>query len=117
MRAELGQLLVKGMNGGCSSCGWGKTRSDMYRLLHSEYGPLVMLEVPISDIIEKMETVPSADMERTYHSNGSRGYWHEAPTHSETLPGKLETMKKKASICLDCVRSGDAATSCRFQHE
>jgi hypothetical protein len=46
-----------------------------------------------------------------------RGYYHEAPTHSETLAGKLETMKKKIGIYLDCIRSSDAATPCRFQYE
>jgi hypothetical protein len=76
-----------------------------------------MLKVPISDIVKKMENVLSEDMERTHHSENYRRYYHKAPTHSETLPGKLETMKKKASICLDCVRSGDAATPCRFQHK
>jgi hypothetical protein len=113
MRAELGQLLIEGMNASCS-CGWGKNRSDKYKLLHSQYGPLEMLEVPISDIVKEMEKVSTEDMKRTRHSGS---YFHEALTHGETLPEKLETMKKKASICLDCVRSGDAATPCRFQHE
>jgi hypothetical protein len=120
MRAELCQLLKDGINfiGGCSSCGWGKNRSDKYKILQSEYGPLRMIEVPISEIIKSMEAVSCDDMARTYHSAGSyRGYYHEAPTHSETLAGKLETIKKKVSICLDCVRSSDAATPCRFQHE
>lgn len=116
MRAELGQLLIKGMNAGCS-CGWGKNRSDKYTLLHSEYGPLGMLEVPILDIVKEMEKVSTEDMKQTYHSGSFGSYYHKAPTHGETLPGELETMKKKASICLDCVRSGDAATPCRFQHE
>jgi hypothetical protein len=113
MRAELGQLLIKGKNAGCS-CGWGKNRSDKYTLLHFQYGPLGMLEVPISDIVKEMEKVSTEDMKRTRRSSGC---YHEALTYSETLPGKLETMKKKASICFDCVRSGDAATPCRFQHE
>jgi hypothetical protein len=116
MRAELSQLLIEGKNAGCS-CGWGKNRSDKYTLLLSEYGPLVMLKVPISDIVKKMEKVSSEDMEKKYHSESYRGYYHEALTHGETLPGKLETMKRKASICLDCVRSGNGATPCRFQHE
>ena len=94
-----------------------KNRSDKYTLLLSEYGPFEMLKVPISDLVKKMENVSSEDIERTYHSRDYKGYYYEAPTNGETLPGKLETMKKKASICLDCVRSGDAATPCRFQHE
>jgi hypothetical protein len=119
MRAELCQLLKDGIDfiGGCSSCGWGKNRSDKYKILLSEYGPLKMLEVPISDIIKKMEKVSCEDMERTYHSGSYHGYYHEAPIHGKTLPGKLESIKKKVSICLDCVQSSDAATPCRFQHE
>jgi hypothetical protein len=116
MRAELSQLLINGKNAGCS-CGWGKNCSDTYTLLLSEYGPLKMLEVPLSDIIKKMEKVSYKDMERTWHVGNVRNYYHEAPIHGETFPGKLRTIKTKASICLDCVRSSDAATPCRFQHE
>jgi hypothetical protein len=115
MRAELSQLLFEGKNSGCS-CGWGKNRSNKYALLLLNW-PLEMLEVSISDVVERMEKVSCEDMERTYHSSTYGGYYHEAPIHGETLSGKLETMKKKVSICLDCVRSDDAATSCRFQHE
>lgn len=78
-----------------------------------------MLEVPISDIIEQMKIFSSKDMGKTWHmgTGGGRGYYHEAPTYGETLPGKLKSIKKKVSIYLDCVGSGDAATPCRFQHE
>lgn len=100
MRAELSQLLINGKNAGCS-CGWGKNCSDTYTLLLSEYGPLKMLEVPLSDIIKKMEKVSYEDMERAWHAEIPRGYYHEA----RDFPGKLKTMKKKGSICLDCVRS------------
>jgi hypothetical protein len=121
MRAEVCQLLKDGINfvGGCSACDRGKNRSDKYKILQSDYGPLKMLEVPISEIIEKMKAVSCEDMARTYHSSilSHQSYYHEAPTYSETLAGKLETIKKKVGICLDCVRSSDAATPCRFQHE
>jgi hypothetical protein len=112
IRAELSQLLINGKNAGCS-CGWGKNCSDTYTLLLSEYGPLKMLEVPLSDIIKKMEKVSYEDMERAWHAEIPRGYYHEA----RDFPGKLKTIKKKVGICLDCVRSSDAATPCRFQHE
>jgi hypothetical protein len=117
MRAEVCQLLKDGINfvGGCSACDKGKNRSDKYKILQSDYGPLKMLKVPISEIIEKMKAVSCEDMARTYHSD-IRGYYHEAPTYSETLARKLETIKKKVGICLDCVRSSDAATPCRFQY-
>ncbi len=119
MRAELCQLLKDGINfvGGCSNCSRGKNCSDKYKILQSDYRPLKMLEVPILEIIEKMKAVSCEDIARTYHSSSFRGYYPKAPTRSETLVGKLETIKKKVSICLDCVQSSDVITPCRFQHE
>lgn len=118
MRAELGQFLTDGKNTRCS-CGWGKEFDGKYGLLLSKYGPLKMLEVPILDIVNNIEKVSSEHIERGWHSGyGSNdSYYHEASSHSEKVTRKLETMKKKAGICFDCVRSGDAATPCRFQHE
>ena len=113
MRAELVHLMVKWMNGRCE-CGWGENRSNKYKSIFSNYGPLKVLEVPLLDIIKKMEMVPSE--ERKYHSGSYHGFYHE-PTSEETLPGQLEPMKKKASICLDCIQSGTTATPCNFQHE
>jgi hypothetical protein len=104
MRAELSELLIEGMNGTCS-CGWGKHRSDKYKALHSQCRPLRMLEDPISDIVKKMEKISCEDIERTYHSSSYNGYYHEAATHDTKLLGKLKIVKKRASICLDCVRS------------
>lgn len=70
-----------------------------------------MLEVPMADIITKMEKVSTEDMGRTYCSDKSsyRSYYHEPLPYSETLLRKLDTMGKKASICIDCVRSIGAA--------
>ena len=72
-----------------------------------------MLKVLISEIIKKMKAVSCEDIARTYHSS-IRGYYYKALTYSETLAGKLETIKKKVGICLDCVRSNNAATPYRF---
>lgn len=117
MRVELNQLLVTGKNGVCS-CGWAKTRSDKYEQLLLDYEPLKMFDVPLSEIIEKMEKVSCEDMDTRFHPPENwGGYYHKVPTYGETLPAKLETLKKKASICLDCVQSIDVARSCRFQHE
>ena len=114
MRAELGQLMNKWANDRCS-CGWAENRSTKYKVLHTEYGPLRMLEVPIVDIVKKMEAVPNE--ERKYHSSNYRSYYHEV-TDKETLPGQLKPMKKKASICVDCVRNDTtAAVPCKFPHE
>ena len=115
MRAELSQLFVNGREP--CSCGWGKESSAKYKLLISKYGQMEMLDVPISDIIKKMENDSCEEKERVLHTESKyNSYWHHAQIHSETFPGKLKTMEKKASICLDCIRSSDAATPCRFQH-
>jgi len=116
MRAEVCQLLKDRINfvGGCFDCSRGKNRSNKYKILQSDYGPLKTLEVPISEIIEKMKAVSCEDIARTYYSSSYSGYYHKALTYSETLAGKLEFIKKKVSICLDCVQSSDTATPCRF---
>lgn len=117
---ELGHLMNKWIHAGCYSdyCHWGRKRSEKYKLLQSNYGPLRLLEAPISDIIKDMEAVPWEDVGRTYHSHtgagGIRGFHHEPPT---SFAGELEALKNKVAICIDCVRSGNATTSCRFQHE
>jgi hypothetical protein len=113
-RADVGQLLVDGIRAACD-CGWGKNRGNNYELIRSSNGPSKMLEVPILDIIHKMEEVSTEDMKPVM----CKKLWreHEIPTHSETLSGKLEAMRKKVGICLDCIRSRDATTSCRFQHK
>jgi hypothetical protein len=116
MRAELCQLLINGKGAGCS-CGWAKNRSVQYALLLSEYEPLRMLGVPISDIVKKMVKVSSQDVESKYHSTNHNAYWHEAQTDGGTFPGKLENIKRKASICFDCLRTGGITTSCKFQHK
>ena len=110
LRVDLCQLLISGKRGNCK-CGWGKTYSGKYGLLLVEYMPIKMLEVPMADIITNMEQVSTEDMERTYCGDRSsyRIYYHEPLPYSETLLGKLDTMKKKASICIDCVRSIGAA--------
>lgn len=91
------------MDLGCK-CGWHKMRSKRYKSLQSEYGPLKMLKVPISEIIGKMEAVPE-ETERKCCSEGYR--YHEIPTSKETFQARLEAMEKKASICLDQVHGKD----------
>jgi len=108
LRAELCQLLIRGKRDGCK-CGWGKTRSEKYGLILVEYMPIKMLEVPMAGIITKMENVSPEDMEERYCGVSSYNYRHAPLPYRETLLGKLDTMKKKARICIDCVRSICAA--------
>ena len=117
MRAEISQLLFKWADTGCS-CGWSKNRGEKYTLLQSEYQPLKIIEVPVLEIIDNMKAISTEDMERKYHSDRQRGgYYHETPPYEETLLGRLESMKRKPGICLDCIRTDTAMESCRFQHE
>ena len=60
-----------------------------------------------------MKAVLCEDMARIYYLD-IHSYYHKALTYSETLTGKLETIKKKVSICLNYVRSSDATTPYRF---
>ena len=61
-----------------------------------------MLEVSISPMIAEMKTISCEEIARKYHSGG--GYYHEAPTYSETLAGKLDAIKKRVRIGRDCAR-------------
>ncbi|PVH92247.1 hypothetical protein DM02DRAFT_701032 [Periconia macrospinosa] len=104
-RAELCDLLIRGKDG--CKCGWGKTRSEKYGLLLAEYMPIKMLDTSMADIITKMEQVSTEDMGKTYCTERSsyRSYYHEPLPYRKTLLGMLDAMKKRTSICIDCVRS------------
>lgn len=116
MRAEISQMLFKWANTGCS-CGWRRNHGEQYELLRLDYSPLKIIEVPMLEIIDKMKAISTEDMKRTYHDGKWGGYYHEAPPYEETLLGMLKRMERRASICLDCVRTDTAMESCRFQHE
>ncbi|EHK18379.1 uncharacterized protein TRIVIDRAFT_225695 [Trichoderma virens Gv29-8] len=124
LRAEVGEILLKEAENSCS-CGWGKSRSSRYRDLLSEYTPLKMLEAPISQVIERIKTVSKDCMKRELHqapsgfgsSTYAKSYYHEPAEYITALAEKVETAKRRASICLDCVRSNGGTESCRFKHE
>ncbi|KAK4153163.1 hypothetical protein C8A00DRAFT_15587, partial [Chaetomidium leptoderma] len=110
MRAELAELLWTDTS---CQCGWNKLLKERYDVLQGTYSPLKWLEVPISRILGKMKVAPE-ELERKRCSSGYYTF-HEVPTVQDTFQGKLEAMKKKASICLDCVHD-EEAKSCRFKH-
>jgi len=118
MRAELYELLSTDIS--CKNCGWNILRTEIFKSLQAIYTPLRWLEVPISEIACKMGVAPE-EGKKKYCGQRQMGptyypFYHEAPTRQNTFHGKLETMKKKASICLDCVR-GQEAKPCRFEHD
>jgi hypothetical protein len=92
-------------------CGWGRTRGGKYRLILVNYMPIKMLEVPIAEIMTQMTQVSTEDMIEK-HCNimgASRNFRHRPVPYSETLLGKLETLKRNAGICIDSVRGDGAA--------
>ena len=107
-RAEICQFLVLGNKRACTICGWAKKSSDSYGLLLIEYQPLKILEIPLSKIIAKTEQVSTEDMSRTYCVRYS---YHESPPHSETLLGKLSTIKQNTGISIGYVLSLEAAAA------
>jgi hypothetical protein len=66
-----------------------------------------MLDTPMADIITRMEQVSTEDMGnkscREMMCSGSGR--HELLPYRNTLLGMLDAMKKRAGICIDCVRS------------
>lgn len=73
--------------------------------------PIKMLEVPVAEIVTKMTQVSTEDMGRKYcdEMDGLRIRLHESLPYSETLLGKLDTLKRNAGICIECVKSIGAA--------
>jgi hypothetical protein len=102
--------LIRGKSGNCK-CGWGKTRSEKYGHLLDEYMPIKMLEVPMAEVITEMTQVSTEDMGRKHcpQKSSYRVYYHEPLRYGETLLGKLDALRREASICIDCVRSVGAA--------
>ncbi|PVH91394.1 hypothetical protein DM02DRAFT_664040 [Periconia macrospinosa] len=105
-RAELCDLLIRGKKDGCK-CGWGKTRGEKYGRLLAAYMPIKMLDTSMADIITKMEQMSTEDMGRKFctEKRSSGRYYHGPLPYRQTLLGMLDAMKKRASICIDCVRS------------
>jgi len=89
---------------------------EKYKILRDKYGPLKMLQVPLSQIIMEMEAVPCKDLAGRPHSTGYGQRYHESPTYNETLAGQLETIKKRVGICFGCVRGG-ADAECSSMHK
>ncbi|KAH6972716.1 hypothetical protein BKA56DRAFT_526386 [Ilyonectria sp. MPI-CAGE-AT-0026] len=115
MRTEASHLIWKWANSDCS-CGWRKNHCEQYALLQSEYRPLKMIEVPILEVIDKMKAVTTEDTNRKRRCKQYGGYYHETPPYKDTLLGKLESMGRKASTCLDCIRTSIRSESRRSQH-
>ncbi|KAL7930105.1 hypothetical protein V8C35DRAFT_324539 [Trichoderma chlorosporum] len=96
MRAELGKMLLDESKYGCN-CGVSENKRDTYKKLSRDYGPLKMLEVPISQIIGRIKM---------------RAYQHEPTDYVATLFKKVKAIKKRATICLEC-----EGKSCRLKHK
>jgi len=103
LRAGVCQVLITGKKAGCR-CGWGQTRSETYRLLLVEYVPVKMLDVPIGEVIGKMEQASTEDMGRR-RCTVNLGSFHEPLGYGGTSLGLLDALKKNASIPIDHVRS------------
>lgn len=74
-----------------------------------------MLEIPLCQVIRDMEIVPYDA--RKYHPGTfhGHGYYRDAPAYNNSIAGRLEAIKRRVGICLDCVQRG-AADGCSFQH-
>ncbi|EXJ74984.1 uncharacterized protein A1O5_01680 [Cladophialophora psammophila CBS 110553] len=113
MRAEIGQLIIRGMNGRCD-CGWGEESSEKYEKLNRKYGPLKMIEVPISHIIEKIKTITSHTQRYYIEQNINQWCENHKPIDANSLDRQLKTLKDKMRICLSCIRTSGTTTLCNL---
>ena len=109
LRAHVSQFLATEGSSGCP-CAWSESRRTTFVNLNYCNGPLKLLDVPVSKIIKDLKEISIADSSRESCA---------ASYCMRTFSGKVEAVKKKAVVCLDCVPNSSATskTSCRFQHE
>jgi hypothetical protein len=84
-------------------CGWGKFRREILKELLLEYSPLAMLEIPLSDIIAKVESAPN-EKAGTGNRACSEKSLHELPCFRATLRGKLNDAKEDAVTSISDVK-------------
>ncbi|KAK3380727.1 hypothetical protein B0T24DRAFT_664659 [Lasiosphaeria ovina] len=111
MRADLWKLLLDGVKLVCtqpSRCTWRGSPADSCRALLDTFGPSKQLNNSISSMVEKMGDIQKA---QSYQCS----YKHHA--EFKGYRDDVEMAKAWATICTDCVRSGNYPTKCTFKHK
>jgi hypothetical protein len=127
MRLDLAEFLLKAScdrpNGGCSlgnaQCSWAKKRVEGYRTFISGSGSPSLSMDPLSTIVDKIRSAASEhDMAKSLQCYGGssfgRSQEHEPLRVDETFEGKLAVIRKRAALCIDCLR---AREHCKVDHD
>ncbi|KAK0723550.1 hypothetical protein B0T26DRAFT_706775 [Lasiosphaeria miniovina] len=111
MRADLWKLLLDGVKLGCtqpSRCAWRGSPVDSCRELLDMFGPSKQFKNSISSMAEKIGGIHKVE---SYQC----GYKHHA--EFKGYREDVEMAKTWATICTDCVQSGNYPTKCTFKHK
>ena len=116
MRLDLAEFLKTASRWQCPNlregCTWGQKRADAYFNFLGSFDLSRLLRCQISSIIPDIE---GATFEEDLRKRTPCGYGDHGPlTPSETFEAKLAAFKKRAALCMNCVRAGK---HCGAQHD
>ena len=116
LRAEIHELLDKLQTTTCERCEWSAIRRKQYTALAQKYRPLQLLEVPVSRVIRDAEVLTRDGAAHKQHPGPIRSFYLEKLPHEETFAGKVEKLRNRAAICLDCLGSNGFEKCISIQH-
>ncbi|KXJ84815.1 hypothetical protein Micbo1qcDRAFT_129057, partial [Microdochium bolleyi] len=97
MRADI--LSILRSRGPDCSCGWGNEHAQGREELRGAYGPLDLLKTPLSQIINKLESIPLGNLSRLRKCKKLSG--KHQPRENEAPKGKIALMKRSAAISFE----------------
>ncbi|OIW22505.1 hypothetical protein CONLIGDRAFT_638285 [Coniochaeta ligniaria NRRL 30616] len=125
MRADLAELIATHAArktecpNGSSTCAWIEKRNSSYPYgsIQSAYGPAKIFNTKVAEVVQRIQDATFEDNLRVKIScnvhNNFKSRFHEPLTHDQTMAGRLEAIKQRAAICIDCVKG---TTPCKFKH-
>ena len=123
MRIRLQEIILDGIEDmgtdpfNCR-CGWTGRYNDAYmRLLKSNrLWPLQMLDITVSQAIEKIERINDPATPHGWTPCSSHQHANIDYRNRNSL--RLNGLKRVSGLCLDCIRSSTTGTKhiCRIQH-
>ena len=123
MRIRLQEIILDGIKDmrtdafNCK-CGWTSHYNDAYMelLKSNRLWPLQMLDITVSQAIEKIEQMNDPAAPPGWTSCGSRQHTNIDYRNRNSL--RLNSLKRANGLCIDCIWSSTTDTKhiCRVQH-
>ncbi|KAB5529048.1 hypothetical protein GE09DRAFT_1149475 [Coniochaeta sp. 2T2.1] len=123
MKAELCRIIEDGRNL-LTCCRRGreqeilKDRKDKFISLYGRYSMTAVFDASAEAIIDEIRAIPEPVIIpgawRQAWASSYTSAMHEPARHEDSLAFKLEALKKRVAICLDCARGAPECT--KFKH-